>query len=293
MRRSCARRGRLDRASFLARLLGPLNGTRVGSAEFLAGLFNRARLDLPLLLDRPRLFDGPRLELRGLFEPPGLLRGRRLLNGPCLELPGLFRGSRLNGARLQLPGLLNRLRRRDWLLRGNRPLRLDRPRLGCRPHFLRLSPALLGVLHAVLIVAHLVRRTIVADGRARRTKCAVLRWVLLRRGRNRSCVQRALALLKRWLTASVDVGPRAAGDSALLRRAIGGRSRSVATRTGPLSRPSGAKLLARTIGSSAWEIAADAARLSARLSSGPRRTKLLSTAALYGPHGTGRHQPHS
>ena len=98
-----SRARRLYRPSFLTGLLGPLDGARIGSAfsaEFLAGLLNRARLELPLLLDRPRLFDGPRLrdlprllrdmgllggprlELRGLFEPPGLLRGRRLLNGP-------------------------------------------------------------------------------------------------------------------------------------------------------------------------------------------------------------------
>ena len=70
---------RLYRPSFLARLLGPLNGARIGSVEFLAGLLNRARLELPLLLERPRLFDGPRLrDLPRLLHHMGLLHGPRL-----------------------------------------------------------------------------------------------------------------------------------------------------------------------------------------------------------------------
>jgi len=99
-----ARLGRCRaRGLYRARLLdGPLKGALLRSVELLTGL-----LDLPRLLDRPRL------EL--------LLLGRpRLLNRPRLELPRLLDGSRLfdlprllHGPRLELPRLLERPRLLD------------------------------------------------------------------------------------------------------------------------------------------------------------------------------------
>jgi hypothetical protein len=89
----------------------------------------------PLLLDRPRL----------LLESLWLGRGVRLFEPLRLvELPRLFHRPRLLFER---PGLL--LRRRDW------------SRLRPGPHLLRLPPTFICVLHPVLVIPHLRRRTIV------------------------------------------------------------------------------------------------------------------------------------
>jgi hypothetical protein len=163
------RLARLRRRSRTRRLLASLldrpllHGTLC--AELLAGLLNRARLELLRLLDRPWLFDRPRLgaglELPRWLDRPllfnrprlgRLLDGPRLLDGACLELLRL----------LDCPLLLNRPRLGGLL---DRSRLLDGPRLRCWPHLLRLPPALLGVLHPVLIVlAHLVLlRAIVSE----------------------------------------------------------------------------------------------------------------------------------
>jgi hypothetical protein len=110
-------------------------------------LLDGPRLELWRLLDRPRLLYGPGLELPGLVDRPGRF------DGPRLELWRLLDRSRLlHGASLELPRLLLEL---SGLLDG--------PRLGCGPHFLRLAPALLGVLHPILVVAHLLLRPIIAE----------------------------------------------------------------------------------------------------------------------------------
>jgi hypothetical protein len=105
-----------------------LNGSRLRygrRARLLESLWRRrrARLFEPLLLDRPRL----------------LLESLRLI-----ELTRLFHRPRLL---LDRPGLL--LWRRNWSC------------LRRRPHLLRLPPTLVCVLHPVLVVSHLRRRTIV------------------------------------------------------------------------------------------------------------------------------------
>jgi hypothetical protein len=105
-----------------------------------------ARLELLRLLDRPRLFDRPCL--RAALELPRWLDCPLLLNRPRL-------GAGLKLPRwLSCPLLLNRPRL--WRL-FDRARLFNRPRLRCWAHLLCLPPALLGVLHAVLIVlAHLV-----------------------------------------------------------------------------------------------------------------------------------------
>jgi len=70
-----------------------------------------------------------------LFEPLRLVELPRLLHRPRL----LF----------EWPGLLLLLWRRNW------------SRLRRGPHLLRLPPTLIGVLHPVLVIPHLRRRTIV------------------------------------------------------------------------------------------------------------------------------------
>lgn len=126
-------------------------------ARLLSRLLYSARVGTRLLhrtLNRAWWFGGPELRTR-------LLNRRRLRQGSRARL---LRFGRC--ARLLEPLLLNRPR-----------LLFERPGLRLRPelllrrcngsglrrgtHFLRLSPTLVSVLHAVLVIAHLGRRTIV------------------------------------------------------------------------------------------------------------------------------------
>ena len=117
---------------------------------FNAGLLNArlldwTRLELPWLLNSTRLFAWSRLELLALF----------------LELLTLFdctwlldRARLRHGARFRL-----RLRLFNWPRLRRRS---NRRRLRCWTHLLRTAAALVGVLHPILVVPHLVRRTIVS-----------------------------------------------------------------------------------------------------------------------------------
>lgn len=157
-RRGCwprlrSRARRLYRAGLLDRTL---NRTRWFScAKLRARLFDLSRLwNRPRLFNRACLFNGR----------AGLLNGPRLLELPLLLYgTGLFNTRLFNWPRLVLPGL-DRTRLFDGLrLRGG-ALLLNGSRLWCRSDFLSLPPALFVVLHAVLIVAHLIlQRTIIAQ----------------------------------------------------------------------------------------------------------------------------------